>query len=176
MESYLRKMAIDGYIIQIDHSDIKAMTCLLYTSKAPRTRYQIGEELPMSLPAEVAMIPKLIKVIAVPTANTAEYANALFVLLSPMPPTYPTIKGTLAMFLYLPHTIRYCIALKKYPTMIMPTVHIAMKIPSNFGLTAFRNMITDGSESVVTPIIKDRATPSCAPVSYTHLDVYKRQA
>ena len=26
MESYLRKMAIDGYIIQIDHSDIKAMT------------------------------------------------------------------------------------------------------------------------------------------------------
>ena len=68
-----------------------------------------------------------------------------------------------AMFLYLPHTIRYCIALKKYPTMIMPTVHIAMKIPSNFGLTAFRNMITDGSESVVTPIIKDRTTPSCAP-------------
>ena len=41
----------------------------------------------------------------------------------------------------------------------MPTVHIAMKIPSNFGLTAFRNMITDGSESVVTPIIKDRTTP-----------------
>ena len=32
----------------------------------------------------------------------------------------------------------------------MPTVHIAMKIPSNFGLTAFRNMITDGSESVVS--------------------------
>ena len=26
MESYLRKMAIDGYIIQIDHADIKAMT------------------------------------------------------------------------------------------------------------------------------------------------------
>ena len=26
MESYLRKMAIDGCIIQIDHSDIKAMT------------------------------------------------------------------------------------------------------------------------------------------------------
>ena len=45
----------------------------------------------------------------------------------------------------------------------MPTVHIAMKIPSSFGLTAFRNMIMDGSESVVTPIIKDRTTPSCAP-------------
>ena len=26
MEAYLRKMAIDGYIIQIDHSDIKTMT------------------------------------------------------------------------------------------------------------------------------------------------------
>ena len=24
MEAYLRKMAIDGYIIQIDHADIKA--------------------------------------------------------------------------------------------------------------------------------------------------------
>ena len=26
MGAYLRKMAIDGYIVQIDHSDIKAMT------------------------------------------------------------------------------------------------------------------------------------------------------
>ena len=26
VEAYLRKMAIDGYIIQIDHADIKAMT------------------------------------------------------------------------------------------------------------------------------------------------------
>ena len=26
MEAYLRKMASDGYIIQIDHADIKAMT------------------------------------------------------------------------------------------------------------------------------------------------------
>ena len=26
LEAYLRKMAIDGYIIQIDHADIKAMT------------------------------------------------------------------------------------------------------------------------------------------------------
>ena len=29
MEAYLRKMAIDGYIIQIDHSDIKNMTAEL---------------------------------------------------------------------------------------------------------------------------------------------------
>ena len=26
MEAYLRKIAIDGYIIQVDHTDIKAMT------------------------------------------------------------------------------------------------------------------------------------------------------
>ena len=26
MAAYLRKIAIDGYIIQIDHADIKAMT------------------------------------------------------------------------------------------------------------------------------------------------------
>ena len=29
MEAYLRKMAIEGYIIQIDHSDIKKMTAEL---------------------------------------------------------------------------------------------------------------------------------------------------
>ena len=29
METYLRKMAIDGYIIQVDHSDIKKMTAEL---------------------------------------------------------------------------------------------------------------------------------------------------
>ena len=43
MESYLRKMAIDGYIIQIDHSDIKAMTCLLYTSGANRADLRKAE-------------------------------------------------------------------------------------------------------------------------------------
>ncbi|AGT43488.1 mobilization protein [Treponema pedis str. T A4] len=29
MEAYLLKMAIDGYIIQVDHSDIKKMTAEL---------------------------------------------------------------------------------------------------------------------------------------------------
>ena len=29
MEAYLRKMAIDGYIIQVDHSDIRKMTAEL---------------------------------------------------------------------------------------------------------------------------------------------------
>ena len=32
MEAYLRKMAIDGYIIQVDHSDIKKMTAELQGS------------------------------------------------------------------------------------------------------------------------------------------------
>ena len=32
--AYLRKMAIDGYIIYTDTADIKAFTCLLYTSDA----------------------------------------------------------------------------------------------------------------------------------------------
>ena len=53
--------------------------------------------------------------------------------------------------------------LKKYPTRIIPTVQIAMKMPSNFGLIAFFNMIIDGSDSVITPIINARTTPSFAP-------------
>ena len=32
MEAYIRKMAIDGYIIQIDHADIKAMTAEIQKS------------------------------------------------------------------------------------------------------------------------------------------------
>lgn len=45
----------------------------------------------------------------------------------------------------------------------MPPVHIPIKIPSNFGLTALRSIIIDGRDNVVTPIIKDRTTPSNAP-------------
>ena len=47
--------------------------------------------------------------------------------------------------------------------MIIPIVQIAMKIPSSFGFTAFFNMIIEGNDSVVTPIIKDSTTPSLAP-------------
>ena len=36
--AYLRKMAIDGYIIYTDTKDIQAMNCLLYTSPSPRDR------------------------------------------------------------------------------------------------------------------------------------------
>ena len=33
MEAYLRKMAIDGYLIQVDHSDIKKITAELQRIK-----------------------------------------------------------------------------------------------------------------------------------------------
>ena len=56
------------------------------------------------------------------------------------------------------------IALKKYPTIIIPKVQIPMKSASNLGLTALRNIINDGKDKVVTPIINDRTTPSCAPL------------
>ena len=35
MEAYLRKIAIDGYIIQVDHSDIKAIGRLLSAPGVP---------------------------------------------------------------------------------------------------------------------------------------------
>ena len=38
-----------------------------------------------------------------------------------------------------------------------------MKMLSSFGLTALRSIIIDGRERVVTPIIKERTTPSKAP-------------
>ena len=47
--------------------------------------------------------------------------------------------------------------------MIIPTVHITVNMPSNFGFTALRSIISDGSESVVTPIINERTTPSNTP-------------
>ena len=40
MEAYLRKMAIDGYIIQVDHSDIKKMTAELQKSVSISIRLQ----------------------------------------------------------------------------------------------------------------------------------------
>ena len=46
---------------------------------------------------------------------------------------------------------------------MMPTVQIAIKIARSFGLTARRSMIIDGSDSVVTAIMKERTTPSNAP-------------
>ena len=38
------------------------------------------------------------------------------------------------------------------------------KRPSNFGFTALRSMISDGSESVVTAIMKESTVPSRAPL------------
>jgi len=39
------------------------------------------------------------------------------------------------------------------------------KQSQQFGFIAFRNIIIEGSESVVTAIIKDKITPSCAPLA-----------
>ena len=53
--------------------------------------------------------------------------------------------------------------LKKYPTIMIPMVQIPTKMPSSFGLTAFLNIMIEGRDNVVTPIMNDNTTPSCAP-------------
>ena len=65
------------------------------TISTPRMIYHTGEDVPISFPAEVATMPSVTNVTAVPKENTAEYANAFLVFLSPTPPTYPIISGTL---------------------------------------------------------------------------------
>ena len=50
MAAYLRKIAIDGYIIQIDHSDIKAMTAEIQKNRGQcqsdrAAREQYGQRL-----------------------------------------------------------------------------------------------------------------------------------
>ncbi len=47
-------------------------------------------------------------------------------------------------------------ALKTYPTMIIPTEQIAINVPRSFGLITFFSMMSDGRLSVVTAIIKLR--------------------
>ena len=51
MAAYLRKIAIDGYIIQIDHADIKAMTAEIQKNRCQRQpdstpRKRDGERIP----------------------------------------------------------------------------------------------------------------------------------
>lgn len=53
--------------------------------------------------------------------------------------------------------------MKKYPTTIIPTVQIAINTPNSFSLMAFFNIIIEGRLKVVTPIMKERTTPSYAP-------------
>lgn len=43
---------------------------------------------------------------------------------------------------------------------MIPAVQIVMNTASSFGFTAFLNIIIDGSDNVVTPIIKESTTPS----------------
>ena len=40
-----------------------------------------------------------------------------------------------------------------------------MNRPKSFGFIAFFNIITDGRDSVVTPIINDNTTPNLAPLA-----------
>ena len=47
--------------------------------------------------------------------------------------------------------------------MIIPIVQIPMNNPRSFGFKAFFNIIIDGKLSVVTPIIKLKIVPICAP-------------
>ena len=63
--------------------------------KIPNIKYQDEDDVPISLPADVAIIPNIINVTAVPTENTREYKNAFFVFVFPTPPTYPITKGML---------------------------------------------------------------------------------
>ena len=51
-------------------------------------------DVPISFPADEAIIPRVVKVIAVPTAKVTDSLNAFFVSFCPVPPTYPIISGT----------------------------------------------------------------------------------
>ena len=48
---------------------------------------------------------------------------------------------------------------------MMPPVQIPMNKASNFGFTAFRSIINEGKDKVVTAIIKDKIATSCAPLT-----------
>ena len=50
--------------------------------------------------------------------------------------------------------------MNRYPTMMMPTVQAPMNSVSSLGLIALRSMMSEGSDRVVTAIMKDRMVPS----------------
>ena len=54
--------------------------------------------------------------------------------------------------------------LKKYPVAAIPTVQMKTKSARRRGLTAFLSMTSDGSDNVVTAIMKARTVPSWAPL------------
>ena len=49
--------------------------------------------------------------------------------------------------------------------MIIPPVQIPRNKASNLGFTAFRSIIIEGRDKVVTAIIKDKIAPSWAPLA-----------
>ena len=52
-------------------------------------------DVPISFPTDEAITPRIVNVIAVPTAKVNDSLNAFFVSFCPVPPTYPIISGTL---------------------------------------------------------------------------------
>ena len=64
------------------------------TIKTPNARYHQDAEVPTSLPAKDASVPKIANVTADPTANITDRRNAFFGSV-PVPPTKPITKGML---------------------------------------------------------------------------------
>ncbi len=62
--------------------------------RTPRPIYHHRDDVPIILPAKVAVNPSRVNVIACPTANVRDNLKALEVD-RPVPPTYPTTRGTL---------------------------------------------------------------------------------
>ena len=69
MAAYLRKIAIDGYIIQIDHADIKAMTAEI--QKIGVNVNQIARFQIYSVPAWVSSFPS-------PVTSALRFSSAPF--------------------------------------------------------------------------------------------------
>jgi len=61
--------------------------------------------------------------------------------------------------------MKYRKALNRYPTSTIPMAQIPMNKAKSLGLTAFRSMIIDGRDNVVTAIINDNTVPNWAPLN-----------
>lgn len=70
----------------------------------------------------------------------------------------------LSFFIYLLYYIKYNPKeLNKYPVIIIPTVTIATKIASSFGLITLASIIIDGKDKAVTLIINASTVPIGTP-------------
>jgi len=60
---------------------------------------------------------------------------------------------------------KYSKALNTYPIMIIPIVQYPINTLNNFGFTTCFNIIIEGKDNVVTPIINERTVPSPTPLA-----------